>query len=825
MRRIFALVFLLAAPVLAEPAFHLEAAIALPIRPQPAFTLFPAVRYIAANGSGATCTRGTPGGWPDSTSGSAQVGTCPVGPGDTVYIRTSGGVFSAVTGGRKIAVVGTAGSPIFIGPDPQDQAYYWDNANLPTFDTDCGAQDPRSVNTLEFAGAYYTADGLAFTHVSSTVRELNSTDGNMPPAGWCTAIARTGTSVLLHNMLVHDTGNAMRAKGGDANPGELSGYIAYNIGWGQLGVCTGGCTYGQPDYEQNGTAAHLTPAAYTIRDSVFWEQVKDGTLATNGWVQLYGSCSAAIRNYSIFGNFFRGKNIDGGCTGGGGAPTYPQGVTDQTWTKNFMWGYFQAGFQAAGCSNDVASNNVMIPPTIVAADPAVGFFLQETSGSNTTPCKAGWSIHDNRIYALDPVKTNWSSTDFPNNTFVGTVSGPAKIYIRPDVYHAGKCFVYALNPGDAATLTVDLSSEPDGEGGANVACGLTEGATWSAWTTWNPLGTAVVSGTYHVATPTASFPMSLPTDNPATSVGKKLDGTTAYPNHQPELMGTNLKGMAFLVLQTNGAVATPTPSPTPTTTPSPTLTPTATRTFTATATFTPTRTPTQTPTGAATATPTPTPSRTFTPTATFTPAATPTPAAVLPPVFEAEAGTITAPMAKVSDGTASGGYYIASTVAGDVTPSLGGKVQYTVSIPVSGDYYFFARVKAPSSTADSVWFVVDEGVTETVNSPTAWGIFDLGNTTDCSGTQSPLSVGNFWQWVRVNNRAGTCGGVAFGVGTPRVNTLAAGQHTITIYGRERGAEVDQVVASTSFDFFPGSINPVPPVPGPRPVRVRPTPHP
>ncbi|MFA6973730.1 MAG: polysaccharide lyase family 7 protein [Parcubacteria group bacterium] len=138
-------------------------------------------------------------------------------------------------------------------------------------------------------------------------------------------------------------------------------------------------------------------------------------------------------------------------------------------------------------------------------------------------------------------------------------------------------------------------------------------------------------------------------------------------------------------------------------------------------------TPLPTPIPAPTPTPTPTPTTTPTPTPTPTPTTTPTPTPT-PTVgtsFEAESGTVTAPMQIVSDANAAGGKYVVQT-----TDTGTGRIQYSVAIPTAGQYQLSAKVIAPNGSSNSVYYSLDGGSTNTWNFP--------DTLTDWTWTDGPI---------------------------------------------------------------------------------------
>lgn len=143
--------------------------------------------------------------------------------------------------------------------------------------------------------------------------------------------------------------------------------------------------------------------------------------------------------------------------------------------------------------------------------------------------------------------------------------------------------------------------------------------------------------------------------------------------------------------------------------------------------------------------PTPTPTPALTPTSS--PVPTPAPQAITETSFEAEAGTVKAPMQILSDMSALGGKYIVQT---DDTGT--GSAQYAVTVPSAGQYQIRAKVIAPNGSSNSIYFAVDS------NSMNTWSF--------------PDTLTN-WAWVDGPTIA-----------------LSQGDHTLTIKKREKGTKID-----------------------------------
>lgn len=146
--------------------------------------------------------------------------------------------------------------------------------------------------------------------------------------------------------------------------------------------------------------------------------------------------------------------------------------------------------------------------------------------------------------------------------------------------------------------------------------------------------------------------------------------------------------------------------------------------------------------------------------------------------FEAESGTIAAPMTVVTNAQAPAQRYVWTT-----TPNQG-SVSFTVEIPKADTYTMWAKVLCASYASDS-FFVSVDGQED---------VFDAAE-----GKQSPD-----WQWTQVNGRGG---GAPLAL-NPRTFTLSQGKHTIVIRGREAQAGLDRIVITNDKNFTPNKVTAV-----------------
>ena len=171
--------------------------------------------------------------------------------------------------------------------------------------------------------------------------------------------------------------------------------------------------------------------------------------------------------------------------------------------------------------------------------------------------------------------------------------------------------------------------------------------------------------------------------------------------------------------------------------------------------------------------PAPSPTATATPTVTATP--TPTPTAT-PFAFlwyaEAEAGTLAPPMVHGEDVLASACGYTYSPV------NSAGAVTLTITVPLEGAYYLWARVMGLSFSSNSFYVAMD-------NSPEIH-------------YEIPQFDGQWtWGWHQVRTDIQPDGRYLLG----------AGEHTLRFRAREADARLDAVLLTADPAYVPASITP------------------
>lgn len=134
--------------------------------------------------------------------------------------------------------------------------------------------------------------------------------------------------------------------------------------------------------------------------------------------------------------------------------------------------------------------------------------------------------------------------------------------------------------------------------------------------------------------------------------------------------------------------------------------------------------------------------------------------------FEAEAGTLTAPVRSVGGAAGAFGSGYVDTPSGTPTGSASspsGTAVFGIDIPSAGTWYLWVRMYGSNASHDS-WFESIDGAARQSVSPTQW---------------------NAWQWA-----AG------------RSYTLTAGLHALELGGGEAQARVDRVLVTNDPSFVP-----------------------
>jgi len=131
-------------------------------------------------------------------------------------------------------------------------------------------------------------------------------------------------------------------------------------------------------------------------------------------------------------------------------------------------------------------------------------------------------------------------------------------------------------------------------------------------------------------------------------------------------------------------------------------------------------------------------------------------------------------MESASDWGAFGGQFVKTTSSNAGTDS------WTFSVPSSGTYYVWGRVRAIDGVHDSFYVKMDSGSED---------VYDCAQGTWSSS----------WQWTKLNGRNGTTTPLTL---NPRTFSLSAGSHTLTFRGREADTWLDRVIVTNDGSFVP-----------------------
>lgn len=141
--------------------------------------------------------------------------------------------------------------------------------------------------------------------------------------------------------------------------------------------------------------------------------------------------------------------------------------------------------------------------------------------------------------------------------------------------------------------------------------------------------------------------------------------------------------------------------------------------------------------------------------------------------FEAESGTIVAPMAVSPLAAPSQGSFVSTSV------SFEGTVTYSFDVSTAGQYVVWCRLLSPTDVTDSFFVSIDNGPED---------VFDMAEN----------RWSNEWQWNLVNGRNG---GAVLSL-NPRVFDLATGRHTLRFRGREAKSAIDKLIIVNDRAFVP-----------------------
>jgi len=461
-----------------------------------------------------------------------------VKPGDTIWLR--GGTYQGTFWSN---LNGTASAPIIVRQYPGEGAII-----------DGG--DSNFVNILNVAGSYTWYWG--FEIMSSDPNRVSTQIGSNPTdigRGGGVAIVQTsdtGAGLKFINLIVHDAagGFGLWAEAIDA---EVYGCLVYYNGW-----TAPDRGHGHGFYVQNLTGTKR------IADNIVFSNFSHG-------IQVYGSAAAALNNVTIQGNtFFNSAMPDyyqrNVLVGGGSVAQNPRIIDNVIYYPGTTGQNLNVGYEYG-----VGVNNAVI----------TGNYVVNSENAYFSPLNTNVTMTGNSFYT--PVDSS-TQTLFSSNIYSSSRPTTAQIFIRPNQYEPGRAHITVVNWGNAASVSVNLSSL------------LAAGASYEIRNAQNFFASPVLSGIYSGGS--VSLPMT------------GLSPATPYGYSAPPATGPQFE--VFVVLTTSGPPGGPSPTATRTPTPTPTRTSTTPTPTATTRTPTPTlQTPTPTPTRAAQPilTPTPTPTK------------------------------------------------------------------------------------------------------------------------------------------------------------------------------------------------------------------------
>lgn len=408
-------------------------------------------------------------------------------PGDTIWLR--GGVYH---GTFSSYLNGTASAPILVRQYPGERATI-----------DGGNSGWTSI--LMVSGSYTWYWG--FEVMSSDPNRVSAQTGSNPTDIGRGNLAteqtsRTGAGLKFINLILHDIQDAGLWK--EAVGSEFYGSLIYYDGWNAPDR-----GHGHGLYLQNLTGT------MAIRDNVIFENFQNG-------IQCYGSESASLNNFDIEGNtiFNNGSIVSSPANNiiiGGGVVAQNPVVKDNNlyytaWGNgiNVNMGYYPYG---VGASNPVMTGNY------------TGNGEYDLNSANTNTTLSGNSLYSSLV--------NWTSTQYPSNTFYASKPPGAKIVVRKNAYEPGRANITVYNWSLSATVSVDVSAI------------LAAGQAYEVRNAQDWFGAPVATGTYD------GTPLTLPMTGltQATPVG-----WPAPPASGPEFN-------VFVLLPKSGAPGSSAPDP------------------------------------------------------------------------------------------------------------------------------------------------------------------------------------------------------------------------------------------------------------------------
>jgi len=145
--------------------------------------------------------------------------------------------------------------------------------------------------------------------------------------------------------------------------------------------------------------------------------------------------------------------------------------------------------------------------------------------------------------------------------------------------------------------------------------------------------------------------------------------------------------------------------------------------------------------------------------------------------FEGEAGSLTAPLAVVTDSTASGNAVVLAHTGNDslAGPPANGRARYAFTLAAPGRYKLWARVGAATERSNSYWVRIDGG---------AWRPWSL-----------PVHGSLYWSFLRATA----------GPTPPTLLDLTAGRHVVELAYREHDTRLDKLLLTDALDLVPHGL--------------------
>ena len=351
-----------------------------------------------------------------------------VQPGDTIWLR--GGTYA---GSWVSTLTGTATAPVVVRPYPGERA---------TLDGRGSRND-----TFVVRGAWTLYWGFELTN-TDPARHSSGTSSSFRPD----VVVNNGPNNKYVNLVIHDGGVAFYTFSA-ASPVEVYGCIIYNNGW-----------EGPDRGHGHGLYLKSDGGPLVARDNVIFDQFGYG-------VHAYTDAGTGrLRNIRIEGNVAFNNGLISGRADAQGA--------------NLLVG---GNEPASGIA--VVGNFTYFSPGVRGPNVALGFHNVQN---------ADLVARGNYVVGGSPVLAvrRWSAPVVGDNTLIDDAARPglktAAVFVRPNVYEAGRGYVVVYNWGGEARVRADLAEM------------LRAGDRYEVRTVQDPFGAPLAAGTF------AGDPIELP---------------------------------------------------------------------------------------------------------------------------------------------------------------------------------------------------------------------------------------------------------------------------------------------------------------------------